>query len=47
VLAYLPALDLVLARREEVDELDGAEAGGDDLRQRADDGCSGSMAGAA
>jgi hypothetical protein len=34
-LANLPALDLVLARREEVDELDGLEAGRNDLGQRA------------
>ncbi len=34
-LADLPALDLILAGCEEVDELDGLEAGGDDLGQRA------------
>jgi len=35
-LADLPALHLILSRCEEVNELDGLEAGGDDLGQRAD-----------
>ena len=34
-LADLPTLHLIIASREEVYELDGAKAGGDDLGQHA------------